>query len=167
MDAWSQEQRVGEKEMADQNVPDGFRTRAGLCTILPEEIAFTRLGDQAARGSSRATWIPVLFASLLFGFGIFLFLFGDTMMGAIFVILGLGLRWQQVRGNSTAPAPNIPRQAIRKVEVRAPLLFMPGEFVVLYEAGGKTFRQRIVVQGGTDEYARALSVLRAAGLLPG
>lgn len=82
------------------------------------------------------------------------------------VILGLGLRWQQVRGSSVAVAPNIRRQAVRKVEAHAPLpLLIQGDFVVWYEVDGRLIRQRIIVQGGKDEYLRAVEAMRAAGLL--
>jgi hypothetical protein len=141
-----------------------FRTRSGICTITSEQISFSRPDSGSPRRSSRASLLAVLFASLLFGLGIFLFLVGNALMGVIFVILGLGLRWQQVRANTVAP--NIPRQAIRKVEARAPaMVFAPGDFVVYYDLGNRFVRQRIIVQGGNDEYLHAVEVMRAAGLL--
>ena len=148
----------------DNNTQSEFQTRAGICTITPVEIAFRR-PDPNSRGSVRAPLLAVLFASLFFGLGIFLFLFGETLLGVLFVILGIGLRWQQVRAGSGAVAPNIPRQAIRKVEAHAPFLTR-GYFTVEFELDGKLFRQRIIVQGGKDEYLRAVEVMRAAGLLP-
>ena len=150
----------------DKNTSSEFRTRSGICTITSEQIVFSQPDAASRRGSSRATLLSVLFASLLFGFGIFLLLYGDAMMGAILVVLGLGLRWQQIRSGSVPVTPNIPRQAIRKVEARALLrLLTQGDFVVWYEVDGRRLRQRIVVQGGRDEYLRAVEVMRAAGLL--
>jgi hypothetical protein len=149
----------------EKNTSSGFRTKSGICTITPEEISFAR-PDPTARGSSRTSPLAVLFASLFFGFGVFLILFGETLIGVIWVILGLALRWQQVRGNAAVHAPTIPRQAVRKIETHAPLwLLMPGYFVVWLEMGGKMFRQRIIVQGGKGEYLRAVELMRAAGLL--
>ena len=148
----------------DKNRSAEFRTTSGICTITPEQISFSRPDAKSPRRSSRASLFAVLFASLLFGLGIFLFLTGNTLIGAIWVILGLGLRWQQVRAN--AVAPNIPRQAIRKIDARAPaMLFAPGDFVVYYDLGNRFVRQRIIVQGGNDEYSHAVEVMRAAGLL--
>ena len=150
----------------DKGTASEFRTTSGICAITSEQIGFSRADPASPRGSSRATLVSVLFASLLFGFGIFLFLQGDTMTAAILVILGLGLRWQQVRGSSVAVAPNIRRQAVRKVEAHAPLpLLIQGDFVVWYEVDGRLLRQRIIVQGGKDEYLRAVETVRAAGLL--
>jgi len=155
-----------ERISLDKGTASEFRTTSGICAITSEQISFSRADPLSPRGSSRAILVSVLFASLLFGFGIFLFLHGDTMMGAILVILGLGLRWQQVRGSSVAVAPNIPRQAVRKVEARAPLPpLIRGDFVVWYEVDGRLIRQRIIVQGGKDEYLRAVEAMRAAGLL--
>jgi hypothetical protein len=155
-----------ERISLDKGTASEFRTTSGICAITSEQISFSRADPLSPRGSSRATLVSVLFASLLFGFGIFLFLHGDTMMGAILVILGLGLRWQQVRGSSVTVAPNIPRQAVRKVEARAPLPpLIRGDFVVWYEVDGRLIRQRIIVQGGKDEYLRAVEAMRAAGLL--
>ncbi len=150
----------------DNQTRHEFKTRSGICAIAPEQITFTRPDPGTRRGSSRASLLYVAAASLMFGFGIYLFLRGDTLMALILIMAGLAFPWLTPRNESASGAPNIPRQAIRQVEAHAPRPpITRGYFVVSYEADGKSREQTIVVAGGADEYARAVDALRAAGLL--
>jgi hypothetical protein len=87
-------------------------------------------------------------------------------MALVLMLAGLAFPWFTLRDESGSIAPNIPRKAIHKVEAHAPRPpITRGYFVISYEVDGKSREQTVVVAGGADEYARAVEVMRAAGLL--
>jgi hypothetical protein len=154
-----------ERISMDKGTASEFRTTSGICAITSEQIAFARPSAGSRRGSSLKALASIAYAGLLFGFGIYFFLLDNIMMAIILILAGLALPWLQLLKESKAVAPNIARQAIRKFEAHAPISVLTrGYFVVWYQQEGKLRQQRIVVQGGAEEYSRAVEAMRAAGL---
>jgi hypothetical protein len=152
-----------------------FRSKGGICTITSDEISFS---NEAVKGASakspasasRGSPLFLVFGSLVFGYGIYLFLQGDTMLAAIIMLVGLAFPWLALRGRQSSDMPIIKRKKIRQVQVHSPLPPLTrGYFTIHFEEEGALHQQRIIMPGsfssGGKEFEHAVQVMRETGLL--
>lgn len=165
---------------AEQNSSDLFRTKTGTCRIVDGHLLLDRVGvrGEAADllvGRSSVARILALYSLVALasiGGGIaYLVLMGDVLSGAGLIALGGFFAVQVYRSRNNSVADDIPLACIQRVEAKRPLPpATRGHFIVHFEEAGAKRKRLIILpgalEGGSEEYARALIVLERAGLRP-
>lgn len=154
-----------------------FRTKTGSCTITPERIVLTREGVRGAVaersfGSSigNALVIYGVLGTAALVFGITSLVSGDVVSGGFLCLVGTLLIWNVIANRNNSATPVIERSSIRGVEGHPPRPPVTrGYFAVWFEDGG-TVRKRLIMlpgsmENGNEEYKRAETAMRKAGLL--
>ncbi|MBK8048763.1 MAG: hypothetical protein IPK16_17555 [Anaerolineales bacterium] len=153
-----------------------FRTKTGLCRVTQEQIVLEREG--ARRGGSWSLWhidgralvTYAVLGCIMVGVGIWMLFQGSTFPGLIFCFLGIYLFWNIFASRNNSATMVINRSSIRAVEAHPP--HPPatrGYFNLFFDEQGKEQKRIIMLpgslSGGQDEYRKAESILREAGLL--
>jgi hypothetical protein len=154
-----------------------FRTRTGICRVLPDRIILERKGmaGKAAAtiqgdGIRRIQVIYALVAATLAVTGIIAILRGDYWQGGIALLLAGYLAWGVLGSRNLSATSEIPRSAITRVEVRRPRPpIKRGYFVIWFEENGQEVRRLILMPGsltgGKGAFKAARDILHEADLL--
>jgi hypothetical protein len=152
--------------------PLQFRTKTGTCTVTPTQIVLARTGLRGRlAGVVAGGWLYGLC-----GFGLLLsggsqLWTGATAPGVIDLAFGGGLVFVFVRARRYSTSPVIERSSIRSVVLHPPAAGLTrGYFTVRFDAGGGRELERLILlpgsmSGGDEEYERAVTVMREAGVL--
>jgi len=156
---------------------NSFRTKTGTCTITPERIILSREGLRGvaaerifANSISRGlTFYSVLGVAALI-FGIWSMTKYDFVTGSILCLVGLFFVWNVITSRNNSATPVIERSTIRTIDVHPPHPPLTrGYFAVLFLEGNKERKRLIMLpgslEGGQDEFERAMTVMRKTGLL--
>ncbi|MCB9555253.1 MAG: hypothetical protein H6707_04060 [Deltaproteobacteria bacterium] len=161
----------------DEEVYPTFRTKTGICTIEPGRILISREGSRGflARllvGNSikRILVVYSFFGVVLLGVGS-LFLMTDRLFeGAMLVLSAALLLRAVIKSRHNTAASEIAREDVIKIENHEPNEGLTrGYFTVHYQEKDAVKKRLIMLPGslskGTDEYQKAVNILRDQGLL--
>jgi len=155
-----------------------FRTKTGTCVITSEQILLERNGVRgmaasAIFGSSitRGLILYSVLAAVGLVIGVASFFTQDYFGAILFCGLGLVFGWNVWSSRHNSAASVIDRKAIRNIEAHPPRVpITRGYFVVHFDDKGVTRQRLIMLPGsmsnGSEEFERALCVMREVGLVP-
>jgi len=155
-----------------------FRTKTGLCTITDDRIVLTRGGVRGAVAEvtvGRSIWRPLItygvLGAALLAFGVTRLAVREYLPGVVFCGFGGVFLCSVITSRNNSATPVILRSTIRGIVARPPRPpIVRGHFIVTFDEGGKERRRFILLpgtgSGGREEYAKAVQVMTAAGLLP-
>jgi hypothetical protein len=153
-----------------------FRTKTGVCELTPEYIVLSR---QGLRGKSAELLIgrsilPVLIfhaglGIILVGYAIFSIQIAEYFIAFFAALTGGFLLRGAYRSRNVSATPIVARRSIRSVVAMAPVPPMTrGYFVVTFVVANKEKTRMIilpgVLQGGAEEYQRAIAAMESAGI---
>lgn len=156
-----------------------FRTKTGTCIITAERIVLERQGIRgtAAKGIYGNT---INRALIIYGvLGMFALVAGSWLLanksyvsGGALCLVSVCCLWNVFVSRNNSATAVIERSTIQSVEAHAPRPPLTrGYFLVRFLEKGEERRRLIMLPGsmshGNEEYHRALSAMREAGLMDG
>ncbi len=153
-----------------------FRTKTGLCYVLPDKIVLLKAEAEALPNNTMGRNIK----SLLMGYsivagGIFYMAYRSWSKGAwpiavFFILFGIWVTIGIVRSLNHSATPMIDRQKIKQVRFAKGVLGITrSHFVVYFEENGQTKKRIIILPGSLDGGAKtakkALAIMHNEGLL--
>ena len=154
-----------------------FRTKTGTCTITDDRMVLSREGMRgvaahALVGSSisRPLIVYVAVAAISAFSGVRSILDEQLVMGAFLCLFSLFLVHGIVRSRGLTAVPEILLSSIQRVEAHRPRPPLTRGYFVVHFLDNGLPRKRLVMlpgslSGGGSEFAKALRVLEASGLM--
>jgi len=162
--------------MADE-APRSFRTKTGTCTVEGGRLVVERQGVRGAAANAvvgvsarRVLVIYLATSAVLTYFGVQLWRQGRPLAGGLFCGCAVFLAVMVLRSRNLSAVPEIPLADIVKVVPHAPRRPLTRGYFEVQFKQGEAVKTRLVIlpgtlDGGVEEYEKALKVLTEAGLL--